>query len=271
LNQPLLSSVLSYVPEAAGVCKHWQELHRNPVLSSSKHIKIDRAERARLLAELYAVHAQKTDEIPQTSEEVQSPTERAVTSDHADGLQCPSSSSSSSSSEEERSKAETREERSPKAESSPIKRLEISQDTGPTRVGQHKVPAVAESKGRTKERRRPRPSSTQDVLLQNVQQIRSEQQLKAVMEYISSGLQKLEGITNEKRRVKKLIRAWNASYERKYGKLPTSAERKGHLRELHEEYQQVQFIPSHYIRLSSCEFLFFILFVAVASSTNSSR
>lgn len=39
--------------------------------------------------------------------------------------------------------------------------------------------------------------------------------------------------------MKKLIRAWNASYEKANGAPPTSNERKGLLRDLYEEYQQV--------------------------------
>eukprot|EP01034_Spumella_vulgaris_P022860 gene22860-29037_t len=75
-------------------------------------------------------------------------------------------------------------------------------------------------------------------LLQHVKKIRSEQQLTAMLEYIQAGFNKIETLSTEKRRVKKLIRAWNASFEKKNGRLPTSNERKGHLRELYEEYQQ---------------------------------
>jgi hypothetical protein len=39
--------------------------------------------------------------------------------------------------------------------------------------------------------------------------------------------------------VKKLIKAWNASFERNNGVAITGSERKGQLRELYEEYQQV--------------------------------
>eukprot|EP00981_Chlorochromonas_danica_P000957 scaffold229_cov155-Ochromonas_danica.AAC.5 len=82
-------------------------------------------------------------------------------------------------------------------------------------------------------------AKTQEVLLQNLQKIRSEQQLNTVMEYINASLLKIDSLKNEKRRVKKLIRAWNASYEKQHGRLPAIADRKGHLRELHEEYQQL--------------------------------
>jgi hypothetical protein len=75
-------------------------------------------------------------------------------------------------------------------------------------------------------------------LLQHVKKIRSEQQLTAMLEYIQAGFNKIETLSIEKRRVKKLIRAWNSSFEKKNGRLPTSNERKGHLRELYEEYQQ---------------------------------
>lgn len=76
-------------------------------------------------------------------------------------------------------------------------------------------------------------------LLQQVQKIRSEQQLDSLLEYLNAGFNKIDQLNLEKRRIKKLIRAWNATYLKQHDKLPTSAERKGHVRELHEEYQQV--------------------------------
>lgn len=76
-------------------------------------------------------------------------------------------------------------------------------------------------------------------LLLHVKKIRSEQQLNAMLEYLQAGFLKLENLSNEKRRIKKLIRAWNSSFEKNNSRLPTSSERKGHLRELYEEYHQV--------------------------------
>lgn len=119
---------------------------------------------------------------------------------------------------------------------------------GPLKL--HKVPAIAEGKGsrhrplkesstRSEKSSQSRRKSTHDSLLQNIQQIRSEQHLNSIVEYINAGLLKIESLSNEKRRVKKLIKAWNASYERQHGRIPAASERKGHLRELHEEYQQV--------------------------------
>jgi len=52
-------------------------------------------------------------------------------------------------------------------------------------------------------------------------------------------MDKIEALNRDKRRVKKMIRAWNASYEKMNGVAPTGGERKGLVRDLYEEYQQV--------------------------------
>jgi hypothetical protein len=88
---------------------------------------------------------------------------------------------------------------------------------------------VKASKGRRKE----------EKLLQDVREIRNEQHQLALIEYVNTNYSKIESLLVEKRRLKRLIKAWNASYEKEHGRLPSSTERKGHLRELHEEYQQV--------------------------------
>lgn len=76
-------------------------------------------------------------------------------------------------------------------------------------------------------------------LLLHVKKVRSEQQMNAMLDYLQAGFIKIETLTTEKRRIKKLIKAWNASFEKNNARLPTSSERKGHLRELYEEYHQV--------------------------------
>lgn len=76
-------------------------------------------------------------------------------------------------------------------------------------------------------------------LVRKVRQIRNEQQWKSIVEYINAGYDKIEKLQLEKRKIKKLIKAWNQSFEKQYGRLPTTADRKGHLRDLHEEYHQV--------------------------------
>ena len=83
-------------------------------------------------------------------------------------------------------------------------------------------------------------SANTKKLLQDVKKVRSEQQITAMVEYLQAGFIKIETLSLEKRRIKKLIKAWNNSFERKNGRLPTSGERKGHLRELYEEYHQVR-------------------------------
>ena len=60
-----------------------------------------------------------------------------------------------------------------------------------------------------------------------------------MLDYFQGELLRIEKLTNEKRRIKKYIKAWNASFEKKNQRLPTNTERKGHLRELYEEYHQV--------------------------------
>ena len=81
-------------------------------------------------------------------------------------------------------------------------------------------------------------------LLQHVKKVRSEQQMNQMIEYLQAGFIKIETLTTEKRRIKKLIKAWNTSFEKKNARLPTSSERKGHLRELYEEYHQVMTVIS---------------------------
>lgn len=97
------------------------------------------------------------------------------------------------------------------------------------------------SKGKRKE----------EKLLQDVREIRNEQNQLALIEYVNSNYSKIENLLVEKRRLKRLIKAWNSSYEKEHGRVPTSAERKGHLRELHEEYQQVltivRSLPLHFV------------------------
>ena len=80
-----------------------------------------------------------------------------------------------------------------------------------------------------------------DNMLQHVRKIRSEQQMTQLIEFLQAGFVKIEHLDAEKRRVKKLIKAWNKSYEKKTGSIPTSNERRGQLRGLYEEYQQVFF------------------------------
>lgn len=82
-------------------------------------------------------------------------------------------------------------------------------------------------------------SESEKILLQNIKKIRTEQQLLALLEYMQAGFIKIEYLNTEKRKLKKLIKAWNFSFERKNGRVPTANERKGHLRDLYEEYQQV--------------------------------
>ena len=58
-----------------------------------------------------------------------------------------------------------------------------------------------------------------DHMLQHVKKIRSEQQMNALVEFIQAGFVKIEHLDAEKRRVKKLIKAWNKSYEKNTGSI----------------------------------------------------
>ena len=94
--------------------------------------------------------------------------------------------------------------------------------------------------GKVKSKKADAKRNKEDQLLQDVKDIRSEQQLIALLEYIAAGYTKIDNLQIEKRRVKKLIKAWNATFLKNHGRVPSSEDRKGHLRELHEEYQQVR-------------------------------
>ena len=61
-----------------------------------------------------------------------------------------------------------------------------------------------------------------------------------MIEYLENGFAKMENISIEKRRVKKLIQAWNKILLRNNEKIPVDSERKGRLREMYEEYHQLQ-------------------------------
>lgn len=116
-----------------------------------------------------------------------------------------------------------------------------NQALDPSQQAQPPLPPTRTHKSKSK---KIDPKRKEDQLLQNVKDIRSEQQLIALLEYISAGYTKMDGLLLEKRRIKKLIKAWNATFLKSTGHLPSSEDRKGHLRELHEEYQQVNRILS---------------------------
>jgi hypothetical protein len=110
------------------------------------------------------------------------------------------------------------------------------------------------------------PSGDSVKLLENALKVRSEQQLNSVIEYLDIAFEKVEKLIAEKRKIKKLIKAWNLSYEKQFGHIPSSSERKGHLRELYEEYHKVRdhisfissqlLLPPESFPLLSSSFLF---------------
>jgi hypothetical protein len=80
----------------------------------------------------------------------------------------------------------------------------------------------------------------EEKLRHSLKEIQNEQQQMVLVDYVTNCQSKIASMSDEKRRLKRLIRTWNTSYEKLHGHLPTSADRTGHLRELHEEYQQVR-------------------------------
>lgn len=76
-------------------------------------------------------------------------------------------------------------------------------------------------------------------LIKEAKKVRSEQQLSVLIDYIQAGYARLESLEYEKRRLKKIIRSWNASFERLHGRPPTTKERKMNMKEQYVEYEQV--------------------------------
>lgn len=122
----------------------------------------------------------------------------------------------------------------------PISSLKISAKDGGRRPSSKTPTPTAASGG---ERRLQKIDSK---LLENVQKIRSEQQLTSIMEYLQVGFAKIDKLSLEKRKIKKLIKAWNATYQKQFGHIPSSSERRGHLRELYEDYHKVREIREHH-------------------------
>lgn len=122
----------------------------------------------------------------------------------------------------------------------PISSLKISAKDGGRRPSNKTPTPTAVSGG---ERRLQKIDSK---LLENVQKIRSEQQLTSIMEYLQVGFAKIDKLSLEKRKIKKLIKAWNATYQKQFGHIPSSSERRGHLRELYEDYHKVREERSNY-------------------------
>lgn len=230
LSKALLGCVLSYLPPhlPGGVCRYWHEVVRHPPEEVRGRAVINARDRARMLFEIRYRTPQGVaagdPATPGTSEEVQSLKD--------EGVQHRSASSATSSEVEGEPLISYRTVRPQQEAATPPRTSSVV----PVPVPLHKVPAVAEEKARARGSKGVRGGHK---LVMDVQQIRSQQQMRAVVEHMSAQQMKIEGLANEKRRVKKLIRAWNASYERQHGRLPGSGDRKGHLRELHEEYQQL--------------------------------
>jgi hypothetical protein len=74
---------------------------------------------------------------------------------------------------------------------------------------------------------------------ERTERVKSDKHMQSIIDYVLSAEKKMASLSTEKKRIKKLIKAWNLTYQKQYGKLPSSTDRKGHLRELHEEYHQV--------------------------------
>jgi len=78
-------------------------------------------------------------------------------------------------------------------------------------------------------------------LLKDIKSIRSEKQLRDMLEYIGAGYEKIETLNTEKRRIKKILKAWNASFEKRNGRAATKQERKELAGGYYEEYQLISY------------------------------
>lgn len=69
-------------------------------------------------------------------------------------------------------------------------------------------------------------------------QHRAEEQLIEIIGSVQRGLDKIEMLTNEKRKIKRVIKMWNVSFERQFGR-PASREEKQQARGHYVEYQRL--------------------------------
>jgi SepF-like predicted cell division protein (DUF552 family) len=79
-------------------------------------------------------------------------------------------------------------------------------------------------------------------LLIHVKDIRSEKQLTALIEYIQDGYISIENTDIEKKKLKKIIKGWNDTFENANGRVATNQEKKTLVRDMYEDYQKVIFI-----------------------------
>ena len=68
---------------------------------------------------------------------------------------------------------------------------------------------------------------------------RAESQLLEIVESLQRGMDKIEMLTNEKRKVKRVIKLWNFSYEKQNGRPPSQLERKQLAKSHYLEYQRL--------------------------------
>lgn len=258
LNRHLMMCVISYLPYSQGassVCKYWRELFKSQpsdrVTQAEKWYvgKMNKQERNRLLFEIQLSKKSNLSFSESRNNDKGGNTTTLVSSSHQHQYSSDTSGSGGRLGSEQRLVAPvvetavkiTYDHILPQTMSSSHKSASLT-NSKPADVGrQHHRSTEKKTKGSASSRRR--KSSRHDpgdtANLQYLQQIRSEQQIKSIVDYISDTMQKIDGLQNDRRRVKKLIKAWNTSHERKYGHAPSAQERKGHLRSLHEEYRQV--------------------------------
>ena len=94
------------------------------------------------------------------------------------------------------------------------------------------------------------PTSAQNQpqsLLMKLQNISSEKQTQALIEHIEIDYQKLEKLENEKRKLRKMLKTWNITFEKENGRLPSNIERKNFAGKLYEEYQKVYYYIDTYL------------------------
>jgi hypothetical protein len=77
-------------------------------------------------------------------------------------------------------------------------------------------------------------------MIKEVMKMRSDQQLANLIEYVQAGFAKIEDLEGNKRRLKKIFRAWNVRFEKANGREPTLKDRKAVLKEQYMEYDEVK-------------------------------
>lgn len=235
LDKRLLKAVFSFLPVQLprSVCVYWRDIAGEGPGAALPRPKISKMEMFKLLNQIREGSSVTTTEIERNlSPHSPSPinSEDEITKKHLanTGAKHPSESNSHTSSDSDR-KIKTGRVSSRGAERSSEAAKNVRKMDTVRQISQSSTTSELVRERNNLDSRR----------LKNSLNARSAQQLDSIIEYLNLGFNKIERLGGEKRKLKKLIRAWNSSYEKQFGRLPMSSERKGHVRELYEEYQKV--------------------------------